>query len=682
MLGREGRLGDDGFAVDLEDVARVLIHQLTLDDVLFAHDEPAVGDGVDDDRLGVDNRLLVAIHAVFGDCADGRLGELDGLARVVDVGVRGDLLVEAVKRLEDDHALSVEVGGVKREGNVHGAIGVIRSELRLGDDGLAVDLESLARGFEHQLALDRVLLAGHETLVGDRVDDDGLGVGCAVLIAVDAILGDCADGRLGELDGLARVVDVGVRGDLLVEAIKRLEDDHALSCKGAAVEAERHIDGAVGVFGRELRLGDDGLAVDLEGLARGFEHQLALDDVFAAGDEVLVGDGVDDDRLGVDNRLLVAIHAVLGGGADGRFEDAQGLLGVVEILVVADDAPVTGQLFEDDHVFARVFEQIDGYGHLDRAGRPCRGEGLGDGSADRLAGFLVHERCGHHVIPFGGEARELDVIGDDGLVVRRDELVAVGGVVRGGVDVGLRLGSIVDGSEVDDDGVALNDNALEVHELEPVVGGDWKLLDVVSVIWQRAEGVVGRDHSPLLREAEPDAGFGIVIAFVGDGVVGIGLVAVLVPLGGGLRLAVLVGHDDVRLAGGLGGDAERDACEAAHIVLANLDELKIAALHLVFHRSAGTVDDLAMSTNLELVSGPVCKQIAFASGYLLNAVGPVGKKVGGSGRLPVLDDQRRDDVALSVSHAVADDGVVVERLHVEPRAVDARGAERRGEAAL
>ena len=131
-----------------------------------------------------------------------------------------DLGAATVERLEDDHALAVEVGGVEREGDIHGAVGAIRGELRLGGVLLAVLIEQgVARGLEHQLALDRVLLAGDETLVGDRVDDDGLGVGCAVLIAVDAVLGGGADGGLGELDGLALIVDVGVDGQFLIATV-------------------------------------------------------------------------------------------------------------------------------------------------------------------------------------------------------------------------------------------------------------------------------------------------------------------------------------------------------------------------------------------------------------------------------------------------------------------------------
>ena len=451
VIRREGGLGGDGLAVDLEGLAGLLVHQLALDRVLLAGDEPGVGDGIHDDGLGVDDRVMVAVDAVLGGGADAGLGEFDGLALVVDVGVGADLGTATVERLEDDHALTVEVSGIEGEGHIHGAVGAIRGELRLGDILLAVLIEQgVARGLEHQLALDRVLLAGHEALVGDGVDDDGLGVGGAVLVAINAVLGGGADGGLGELDGLALVVDVGVGSQLLIATVERLEGHHALALEGAAVEGEGDVHGAGGVGGGELRLGGDGLAVlVLQGLAGGFHHKLALDRVLAARHEVLVGDRVDDDGLGVDDRLLVAIDAVLGGGADAGLEDTERLLGVVKVLVLADGVPVASQLLEDDDLLARVAEQVDGDLHLHGAGLTGGREALLHGATDDVTGLLVDERGAHGVRLAGHKAGELDVIGDDGLLIGEDQLVAIHAVARARVDVRLGLKAVVDGAEVD-----------------------------------------------------------------------------------------------------------------------------------------------------------------------------------------------------------------------------------------
>ena len=117
--------------------------------------------------------------------------------------------------------------------------------------------------------------------------------------------------------------------------------------------------------------------------------------------------------------------------------------------MLADGAAVANQLLEHDDLLARVTEQVDGDLHLHGAGLTGGREALLHGSADDVVGLLVHERGAHGVRLAGNEAGELDVVGDDGLLIGEDQLIAVHAVARGRVDVRLGLEAVVDGAEVD-----------------------------------------------------------------------------------------------------------------------------------------------------------------------------------------------------------------------------------------
>ena len=136
------------------------------------------------------------------------------------------------------------------------------------------------------------------------------------------------------------------------------------------------------------------------------------------------------------------------------------------------------------------------------------------------------------------------------------------------------------------------------------------------------------------------------------------------------------------LAGGLGGDAERHTGEAGHVRLGDLDEFKVSALDLVFHRAVDAVDNLTGFGDVELVDLAIGEEVAVADRHLLDGVLAEGQEVGGGRRLAVLDGEGGDDVALLIGHAVADDGVVVEGLDLEAGAVEGCGAEGRSETAL
>ena len=150
--------------------------------------------------------------------------------------------------------------------------------------------------------------------------------------------------------------------------------------------------------------------------------------------------------------------------------------------MLADSAAVSQKLLEDDDLLARVTEQVDGDLHLHGSGLTGGREALLHGPADDVAGLLVYERGAHGVRLAGHEPGELDVIGDEGLLIGQDQLVAIHTVARARVDIRLGLKAVVDGAEVDRDGIALDGDALDLHEDEALVRRAAQLLDGVGVV--------------------------------------------------------------------------------------------------------------------------------------------------------------------------------------------------------
>ena len=135
---------------------------------------------------------------------------------------------------------------------------------------------------------------------------------------------------------------------------------------------------------------------------------------------------------------------------------------------------------------------------------------------------------------------------------------------------------------------------------------------------------------------------------------------VLVPRGGGGEVAVLIRHDHMALARGLGGELESDASESVLTVLAFLGELKVAAHDLVLD-GAVMVDGVHQHTvidDAELMDR-IVQQVAFGSLDLLHGVSAVGEHVRVGHGLTVLDDEGVDDLILGVGLAVHLHGVLV-----------------------
>ena len=463
--------------------------------------------------------------------------------------------------------------------------------------------------------------------------------------------------------------------------LKGLERDEVrLVLEGEGVEREGHVHGALGALGREGGFSRHGLTVhfqdflgDIALIIGLLDVQGALDGVLLAGDEVLVCHAVGDGCLVVSRHVLVAVRAIHGGSADFWHDDGHLLVHVGLIGVLGDEgAAVIVQLLVDCDGLAAEGDGVDGELHDLRAGWVLsrevllHGDWLALGIEQRLAGLGIMKLGSQLVVAVREEVSVSHLVGYLHLS-HADERIAVHRVVGFGGDGRLH---VHEGAEVVHLAVAAHDNR-GLDELVALVGGAAKLRDVVGVVGQRALGVIG------LGVAEPDTGGGIQLGAVDNTiclerpVVAVGVVGVLAPRGGGGEVAVLIRHDHMALARGLGGELESDASESVLTVLALLGELKVAAHDLVLD-GAVMVDGVhqhAVIDDAELVDR-IIQQVAFGSLDLLHGVSAVGEHVRVGHGLTVLDDEGADDLILGVGLAVHDDGVVVEGLQLELGSVE------------
>ena len=267
------------------------------------------------------------------------MGHGDGLVLIVDVGVGCNLGAGAHKALEDhDVRLVLKVAGVEGEGHLDLAVGLLGREGGLARDGLVAHHQGLAVALGVELAVQGVLLAGDEVPVLHGVDDRSHIVHDHILVAVDGIACGSRDCRGGHGDGLVDVPDVLMSREHVAAALKGLEHDQlGAGFDVAGAEPEGHVGGAVGLLRGEGGLSRDGLAIDLKGLRDGLAVLLALhlhgtlDGVLPAGDEVFVGNGVDDDRLIIGDDVLVIVDAVEGCGGDAGVADGDGLALILDV---------------------------------------------------------------------------------------------------------------------------------------------------------------------------------------------------------------------------------------------------------------------------------------------------------------------------------------------------------------
>ena len=461
------------------------------------------------------------------------------------------------------------------------------------------------------------------------------------------------------------------------------------------VEREGHVHGAGGGLRGEGGLGGHGVAVRVEqgllgdGAVLGdlLHMERSGDGVLLAGDEVHIGNRVHHGGGVVGHDVVVAVNAVLGGGADFRCDDTKLLVYVTLVLVLGGERAVREeQLLVDRDGPAAQLVGRNLHLHDRLAGGPGGREGRGDahGLTVGLDGFT---RLG---IDHGGDELVLLTLGEagvghlvgDGHATRRDALVAVHGVVGVGGDFRLHVvqrAEIV-GHAVTGDG----DGGLD--EGVTLVGGATQLLDGVAVIGQRAKRVVRRRHGALGGKAEPSASRHIELGAVDDAigvqrpVVAVGVVGVGVPRGGGAKVAVLVGHDNVALSGGLARHLEGDAHKTLGGGVRLLGELKVRALHLIVDVPVpgDRVHEDAVLGDGELMGGAVGEVVALDAADLLQGVVTGGEAQLVRGRVAVLDGKGLHNVTLAVGHSVHEDRVVVLGPDLERSPVEGRGPAERG----
>ena len=533
----------------------------------------------------------VCLAAVMGELGDvpGDVGRsLGGLGRGdAGAGARGarDILRALGDGVVDVEARGVAVavvGDVQRVGDdlaeAHGAAGV--GLLRDGD--LGVLLDGVRPGVGGVLERAGGVAAGLAPVC--LVRDDGAGLGGDLgghgdapgLAGLDVVNDPrhrgAVDGRaVGDVGDVIAVV-VLLRGDL--EAVGQRVAHGACGRGGLAVVGQRD-----GVGDRVADL-DGGACVDGGGLGR---HDVGRGLGAVGGDVHDVGAAA---RVGV---LVVAGLGVVARGA--------------HVGAVGDDGRgVVGQLEGDRDLALCVGLDLVGRDPLDVVAAVGLDEDAAVGRGDELhavrhvvahldlgglvAGVLVRQRVGDGValgdaLPVGGLG-QVDRVAD----------------VAGEVAVGVAL-LVGERAEVDRVVVRVLELDVALDERLARVRGAAELLDGVLVVGKGAapvEGLLALGRGRLAEE--PHARGGVELGLVDlagrlviGRVVGVGLVRVQAPRGvlavvagdgrAGVDDAVLVGHDDVPLAGGLGRDLERDAGHLLLRAVVDLLELDVVAGHEV-----------------------------------------------------------------------------------------------------
>ncbi len=678
LLRGEDGLTRDGLVAHHQGLAGALGIELAVQGVLLAGDEVLVLHGVDDRGLVIHDHILVAVDTVACGGGDAGDGHDHHLVDVLDVLMGHEHIAVSLKVLEHHELGAVlKVAGVEGEGHVDRAVCGLGGEGGLCGDGLAVHLKGRRYGLAVLLALhlhgtlEGVFLAGDEVVVLDGIHDDRLAVGDHVLVVVDAI--QRGGGNLGVLDGdrLTQVLHIRVVGEGIqaVEAGVRLlhqiqkgrsldvskrfrleaEEDfagHELGSvlEGQRVEGEGHIGIAVCGLGREGGVGHHGSAIDHKrftddlAILGGLLNEERTDEgVAVAGDEVLVMDGIDHRGGIVGGDELVAIRTVGGGGADFRDDDRDLLVHIVLVGVLGDEGTtLIVQLLIDRDGLTREFEGVDAVDADDfKAARLLSREGMLHGLAveQHLTGLSIVQLSHQRVAATGEKVGVSHLVFDVEVITHADVRVTVHRVVCLGGDGGLHVG---EGAEVVHLAVAAHDDR-GLDELVALIGGAAKLLDEIGVVGQCALGVIRRGA------AEPDACGGVQLGAVDDTigiqrpVVGVGLMGVLVPRGGGGEVAVLIRHDHMALAGGLGGELEGHTREAVLTVIALLGELKVAAHDLILERAVEGVHQHAVLGDAELVRLAVGKQVTLTRLDLLNGVETEGQQMSTGARFAILD---------------------------------------------
>ena len=352
--------------------------------------------------------------------------------------------------LESDHlVLGLEVRRVEGESYIDGAVGIFGNELGLGGDGVAVGIEELLLGDLAVLVGDLLVegagnlvgLAGSHVHVMDGIDDGGIILADEVLITIKGIR--CGSGELGlrDDDSLAGIIHVGMGSNLLVVVGQGLEgNERGTFLERTAIEVEGHIDVSVGVLCGEVCFRSDGGTVlvfeyllrDLSVLVKNLLIEGTGDLVGLTGGHVVVVDSIADSDIFLTRDRLVTVGSIDGGGADNGSLHGNGLVNVVDILVVGNLDTVRGNSLEGDELGAGLDAAgIEGEGHGRgtafgfRLELRSRGDGGAVGIHESLLGGLVHKGSRERVGLPGGKPGVTDIIGNGNIILSGDGLAIV-----------------------------------------------------------------------------------------------------------------------------------------------------------------------------------------------------------------------------------------------------------------
>ena len=203
----ECHFSEDFLTVQLEGFTGGSIHEGAGQLILFASGQSLVRYDILNGNETVSVHFLFAVNVGLG--ADPRAGDcyLDRLGRVLDIGVDRQLDPLTGQALEGH-----DLGGIHQPGGVEGelyysfAIWGIGRKDAFSMNFLAVYLESLTSGLVHEDAVDRILLARGQVLIGYHIVDGDGAVDGNFFFFTDGGLG--ADLRYMDSDRLAFVLNI------------------------------------------------------------------------------------------------------------------------------------------------------------------------------------------------------------------------------------------------------------------------------------------------------------------------------------------------------------------------------------------------------------------------------------------------------------------------------------------
>ena len=275
----------------------------------------------------------------------------------------------------------------------------------------------------------------------DGIDDGGIILTDEVLITIKGIR--CGSGELGlrDDDSLAGIIHVGMGSNLIVVVGQGLEgNERGTFLERTAIEVEGHIDVSVGVLCGKVCFRSDGGTVlvfeyllrDLSVLVKNLLVEGTDDLVGLAGGHVVVVDGIADSDIFLARNRLVTVGSIDGGGADNGSLHGNGLVNVVDILVVGNLDTVRRKGLEGDELGAGLDAAgIEGEGHGRgtafgfRRELSSRGDGVAVGIHESLLGGLVHKGSRERVGLPGGKPGVTDIIGNGNITLSGDGLAIV-----------------------------------------------------------------------------------------------------------------------------------------------------------------------------------------------------------------------------------------------------------------